>query len=174
MFRKHKYIVPIVIWCVFIGANGFYYLHHYWRTLRLRVHAENYYTSDTVWSPEESEWHDDILLYTLFKGKTVYINPDSWYMKYVKAFADNVTTDENIDAMLNAEMKERDNYTRMNHMGIISHSTLFDEEILDILASSEEGLSLFIDGESVYDSSSIIFLHDDSGNIYLRGADDEE
>lgn len=174
MIWKKKYIMPVVVWCMFIGINGLYYLCYYMGILRDGIHAENYYTTDSVWSPEVTEWHDDTVLYTLFKGRTVYINPNSWYITYVKAFSDNLIIDENLDVMIDTEMIEQGNYTSMNHMGLVSHSTLFEAKVLEAMVSSEEGLSLFIDEESVYTSDGIIFLHDESGNIYLKGADNEE
>jgi len=136
--------------------------------------SENYYISDSVWNPEYSKWHDDTILYTLFKAKTVYINPDSWYAVYVEAFADDVVWDERVDAMINTKLIDQDTYTRMNHMSLVSHSTLFEEKVREVLSSSEEGLYLFIAEESVYSSNNIVLFHDDAGNIYLKGVDYEE
>lgn len=173
MLKKGKYIV-LIIWGVLICANGSYYLKHYIRTIRNQMHAENYYISDSVWTPEHSKWHDDTIMYTLFKAKAVCINPDSWYAAYVEAFADKVVWDESIDSIINAELVGQDIYTRMNHMALASHSTLFDEEVWEVLVSSEEGLYLFVEEESIYTSENIIFFHDELGNIYLKGVDYEE
>lgn len=174
MLKKGKCIILIIIWSVFIGANGFCYLQHYIRTLRNRMCAENYYIQDSVWTPGDSKWHEDTILYTLFKGKNVYVNPDSWYAAYVDAFADKVIWDENVDAMIDREAAGQNIYTQMNHMALGSHSTLFEEDVWEALTSGQEGISLFIEEESVYLSDNIILFHDKNGNIYLKGADSEE
>lgn len=165
----------LIVWLVFLvlAVESFFKLivpsHSYYT-------INNPYTMDSVWEEEENKWHNDVLLNTLFAEKPVYINPESWYADYVCAFAPRVILDERIEAFLETGDMPADSYTCLNHMIAIQNSTLFRDEVIDIIAgTAPEGAALlYIDEPSIASSEGILLLHDQCGNIYLKGYGDEE
>lgn len=134
------------------------------------------YTMDSVWHTGATSVHNDVLLYTLFSGRTIYISPDSWYILYVKAFAENVVVDEKLIASVNSEEVDLSQYSCINHMLAVAHSTLFDEDVIELISNNaQEGAAyLYIDEENLASSKGIIVYHDEVGNLYLRGYECEE
>lgn len=168
---RAKYVV-LLIWLLFLLLSGVYFVrvmipnHCYYS-------INNPYTVDSVWNAEENTWHNDILLYTLFSKKTVYINPESWYATYVDAFAEQIVTDNTIGVFVGEE--DTSQYTCINHMLAIQNNTLFSQDIVDLISekASEGAACLYIAEESLFSSDAIDVFHDEVGNLYLRGHKNE-
>ena len=176
--RKHvrgQGIIALVAWIIFLilAVNPFF-------RIIVPSHSQsainNPYTMDSVWDKEENKWHNDVLLNTLFAKKPVYINPESWYVDYVCAFATSVILDERIEVFQDAGDMLIDSYTCLNHMIAIQNSTLFRDEVIDIITrTAPEGAALlYIDESSVASAEGILLLHDQYGNLYLKGYGNEE
>lgn len=133
------------------------------------------YTSNSVWHYGSTGYLNDILLYTLFMGKNVYINPESWYFNYAEAYADELIVSENVVAMKKSTEIQRYNYTNMGKMCITVNDVLFSDEILESISSNELGgvTELYINEKEILESESIEIFHDENGNIYLEGYGDE-
>lgn len=168
---RAKYVV-LLIWLLFLLLSGVYFVrvmipnHCYYS-------INNPYTMDSVWNAEENTWHNDILLYTLFSKKTVYINPESWYATYVDAFAEKVVTDNTIRVFAGEE--DTSQYTCINHMIAIANNTLFNQDIIDLISErAPEGAAyLYIVEDELLSSNAIEVFHDEVGNLYLRGHKNE-
>lgn len=174
---KDKSIKKILLflWAVFLllGCSNFFKVmvpnHDYYN-------INNPYTKDSMWDGEENEWHNDMLLNTLFSYKTVYINPYSWYVDYVEAFAENIEMDEAIPVFYEDGNVTRDDvYTCVNHMVLLVNSTLFEEDIRGYISSNapEGAPYLYIHESSLLNAGAIEVFHDQNGNMYLKGHADE-
>jgi len=162
-----QYII-IAGWCVFLIFSGGYYFKVMIPTMQYYT-INNPYTVDSVWNAEENDWHNDMLLNTIFSEKKVYINPESWYINYVQAFAKNVVLDNAMDIYVKEEDFEQ--YVRENHMIAIQNTTLFEQSVVDYISTNaEEGAAyLYIAEDSCAFSDAIDVLQDKEGNIYLKG-----
>lgn len=174
---KDKSIKKILlfVWGAFLLLNCFFFMkvmvpnHKYYN-------INNPFTKDSVWDAEGNDWHNDLLLNTLFSQKTVYINPDSWYANYAEAFAENIVKDETIPALIGDEEVCKDGvYTCANHMVLLINSTLFEDEVKEYISSNapEGAPYLYIHESSLIGTSSIEVFHDQLGNMYLKGRADE-
>lgn len=135
----------------------------------------NPYTIDSVWDAFDNNWHNDILLYTLFQNKPVRIHPDSWYFDYVSAFSAYIILDDTVDAQVDSKQIELSEYTYLNHMLVAAHDTLFDGQAKAVMTSqtSEGAADLYIDEDSIATEEEIMVFHDELGNLYLRGYSNE-
>lgn len=168
-------IAVLIVWIVFLALSVDPFLK-----IIVPSHSQyainNPYTMDSVWEREDNEWHNDVLLNTLFAKKPVYINPESWYVDYVRAFAPSVILDDEIGVFQDTDDMPADGYVCLNHILAVQNSILFRDEIIDIITStaSEGAALLYIDEAGIAAAEGILFLHDQYGNLYLKGYGNEE
>ena len=166
-----KELAVIFIWSIFLLLNIVFYVKtiipsHIYYTIN------NPYTMDSVWDKEENEWHNDALFNTLFSKNTVYVNPESWYADYIAAFAENVVFDEKIEALVEKDEMLEESYICLNHIIAVQNNTLFDDETIELISSraSDGAALLYIEEKSATAlTDGIVFLHDECGNVYLKG-----
>lgn len=175
IFADRRLAVVLSVWIAFLALSLLYYIrsmvpsHFFYNT-------NNPYTMDSVWDGEGNDWHNDVLLYTLFSRCTVYIHPDSWYYDYVSAFARNLVADDRIETMVEPDL-EGDSWLCLNHMIAVQNETLFDRDVIDAIAErAPEGAALlYVHEESIGAwREGIVVLQDAAGNLYLKGYDSEE
>lgn len=137
--------------------------------------AEEPYTVNSVWHYGRTGYLNDVLLYTLFTGKTVYINPESWYYNYVKAYSDEVILNEELVAIQNSSEIQIDDYTSMGKMCLTVNDVLFTEEVFETISANELGgvVDLYINEKDILETDGIDVFHDENGSIYLGGHVDE-
>lgn len=165
----------ISVWGLFLLVSVLFYIKtiipsHIYYTIN------NPYTMDSVWDKEENGWHNDVLLNTLFSDNTIYINPESWYIDYVTAFAGNVVADEELEAIIDGNKIDKDSYIYLDHIIAIQNSTLFEEDVIETINKAPDGAAcLYIAEENIAElAEGIVFVHDECGNVYLRGFKSEE
>ena len=169
--NKARYAI-ILVWSIFLLLSVVYYIKAMMPTIRYYT-INNPYTMDSVWNAEENTWHNDVLLNTIFSGKTVYISPISWYANYVNAFAEKTMFDNTMSEFVDEE--NLDQYVCMNNILAIQNSTLFNADIVNYISeNAKEGAAyLYIAEESCASSNAIDVYHDKIGNLYLKGHENE-
>lgn len=173
---KKRQIAVISVWMAFLILGIAYYVRSILPSHRY-YNINNPYTMDSVWDTEENDWHNDVLLYTLFSENTVYISPESWYLAYAEAFAGNLVIDDSVEAIVESAGMDMDAWLCLNHMIAVQNSTLFDQDVIETVTdrAPEGAAMLYIEEESVAAlTEGILLFHDEAGNVYLKGYQSEE
>nr|WP_302020152.1 hypothetical protein [uncultured Acetatifactor sp.] len=176
IFADRRLAAVLSVWIAFLALSLIYYIRSMVPS-HIFYHANNPYTMDSVWDGEGNDWHNDVLLHTLFSRCKVYIHPDSWYFDYVSAFAEDLAADDRIGVMVELEPAWEDSWLCLNHMIAVQNETLFDRDVIDaIAAKAPDGAALlYVHEESIGAwREGIVVQQDEAGNLYLRGYDSEE
>lgn len=124
-------------------------------------------STDSIWG--RSSGFGDTLIFTLIKDKKCILKKDCWYYEYIDIFADEVTTDEEYEIIINqdtySELRER--CRRVGWMHIDADFLLIEEKALQRFRNGDE-VYLYVDPEGLAEADTVIVLNDEEGNIYIE------
>ena len=164
-----QYII-IAGWCVFLIFSGGYYFKVMIPTMQYYT-INNPYTMDSVWNAEENDWHNDMLLNTIFSEKKVYINPESWYINYVQAFAKNVVLDNAMDTYVpqNASVCASGFFTPhlSKHLEMYDQNHLTEDKYTDYLVVDERNQNEAAKFTNIVNSGKYELIHREDNLISI-------
>lgn len=133
---------------------------------------------DSNWHPDKiNQYHNDALIYTILQNRDCYVNPDCWYIGYVKTFGNHVICDDRVNAVVNSnDIENISSYIELGFSRATNHRTLYSEEQIQLISRSEveTGVApkLFIAPDGIESGQAVVFFNDDKGNIYISVTED--
>lgn len=124
---------------------------------------------DTFWDPD-TNYHNDVLIYTTLRNKTVVCNSDSWYTNYYDVFAKGTELRSDLPSEVAADGLNIDDFEDLGGALAYIHSTLVDEAVRNTVTETDVP-HLYICLDGVGNADKVVALNDSNGNMYLMTED---